>query len=142
LQRFKGTTASFFFFTAYFEFTGLVACTIIIANYINVLQHADAPMENSNPPLSHPSPILSRSNTPLTSSSLSDGVSLEALFDLCKDTMGLVRALDTRLGRVEEDNKKLTSVVKELNDYVKKSYKESFTVKGSQYEVSNSWSSL
>lgn len=51
--------------------------------------------------------------------------------------MGLVRAMDTRLSRVEEDNKKLASVVKELNDYVKKSYKESFTVKGSQYEVSN-----
>ena len=70
------------------------------------------------------------------SGTLSDSVSLEALFDLCRDTLTAIRTMDKRLGQVEDKASKLTSTVKELNDCVKKFCKQSFTVKGSQYEVS------
>lgn len=76
--------------------------------------------------------VSSRSVTP---SSGLDSVSLESLFDLCRDTSTLVRAMDTKLRGVEEKTQKLAATLKELNDHVRKYYKNS-SVKGSKYEVS------
>ena len=66
---------------------------------------------------------------------MSEGVSLDALFELCHDTAQVVRAMDTKLRCVEDKTRSLTNTVKELNDYVKKYCKNSFSIKGSQYEV-------
>ena len=63
-------------------------------------------------------------------------MSLEGLFDLCRDMSTIVRTMDARLRSVEDRSLKVTTVVKELNDYVKKYCKGAFSVKGSPYEVS------
>ena len=78
----------------------------------------------------------SRSETP---ASLRDSVTLEGVFDLCKDMSTLIRTMDARLRSVEDRSLRVTSAVKELNEYIKKYCKGTFTVKGSQYEVSASF---
>ena len=47
----------------------------------------------------------------------------------------MATTISTRLSKVEENNGKLTTSVKELKEYMKKFCKTSFVVKGSQYEV-------
>jgi uncharacterized coiled-coil protein SlyX len=48
----------------------------------------------------------------------------------------LVRSMDGRLRNLETKTIKLTSVIKELNDVIKKHCKTSFTIKGTPLEVS------
>ncbi len=61
---------------------------------------------------------MSRSITPASSA---DNVSLEGLYDICKDSISLVRSFDGRVRGVEHRSIKLAATVKELNDY---NYKE------------------
>ena len=49
----------------------------------------------------------------------------------------LVRTMDTRLRTVEDRSMRVATAIKELNEYMKKYCKSSFTVKGSHYEVSD-----
>ncbi len=71
--------------------------------------------------------MSSRSATPASSAG---SVYLEGLYDLCKPYF------DKRDGWTIVQCRKLAAAVRELSDYVKKYCKRSFTVKGSQYEVS------
>ena len=63
-------------------------------------------------------------------------MSLEGLYDLCRDVSTLVRTMDARLRSMEDRSAKVATTVKELNDYMKKYCKGVFAVKGSPYEVS------
>lgn len=84
----------------------------------------------------------SSASTSCSSRSATPEVSMETVADLCKDTLTLMRSICTRLGVVEERTITLSSTVKELNDFVKKYYKHTFTIKGSAYEVSDKCSNL
>jgi hypothetical protein len=86
-------------------------------------------------PTSSPDANTSGNETSTRSSTPSDCISMDAVFNLCQDTSRLVRTVDTRLRSVEDKTQKLSSTLKELNDYMKKYCKSSFKVKGSQYEV-------
>lgn len=106
---------------------------LIICNRVAIKSHVDAA---TSPPVergSNGSTASSRSETP---ASLSDGVTLEGVYNLCKDISALIQTMDTRLRAVEDRSHRVTTAVKELNDYIKKYCKSSFSVKGSQYEVS------
>lgn len=57
--------------------------------------------------------------------------------ELCRETSTMVRVMNAKLHSIEERTQRLSSTLKELNEYVKKYCKDSFTVRGSQYEVSD-----
>ena len=50
--------------------------------------------------------------------------------------MRMLRSIRDKLGALEERHMKLTDAFKELNCIVRKQEKDSFTIKGSAFEVS------
>ena len=63
-------------------------------------------------------------------------VTLEAIFQQCRSATDSMKTIDGRLKSLEERTTKLATSVKELNDLMKKHCKDSFTIKGTKFEVS------
>lgn len=52
-----------------------------------------------------------------------------------RDVKDMIRSVECRVKGLEDKTIKLTSVIRELNDLMKKHCKNSFTIRGSSFEV-------
>ena len=60
---------------------------------------------------------------------------VKSVYSMCKSTNDQCRRIELKLKGVEQNQVKLTAALKELTDLMKKQEKNSFTIKGSPFEV-------
>lgn len=99
---------------------------------------AATPLPNCNVSITNTPTIANTTNTIASSAAIDRSGSLEDIFEQTRASTDIVRRIDGRLKSLEEKTTVLASSMKELNDFIRKQQKDSFVIKGSQYEVSSS----
>ena len=98
-------------------------------------------------PLPATTNVSINNNSPIITSQVGQcsSIGLEELFEQTRVNTGMIKRIDGHVKSLEDKTTQVATAVKELNDLLRKQQKDSFSIKGSRYEVSRlfvKWLSL